>query len=216
MESRSDRLRAFCSITIDDSFVVHDLRVIEGRKGRFVAMPSRKLSDNCPKCNAKNHLRSKFCCECGARLDEDRAVSGPKAREKFHVDVAHPISTSCREIVQYTVLAAFEEEALAREQEREPKRIYREDELQMLVEKFKDQIVLSDEAMRSDYDDVSPYEETTGKEPGASVAESERQPPADQTGAVSPPEQAAEDVPQDVPEDAAQEAENEGFGKGIF
>jgi stage V sporulation protein G len=109
MRNRSDRLRAFCSITIDDDFVVHDLRVIEGRKGFFVAMPSRKLADNCPRCGSKNELRSKFCSDCGARLEEgrQRAVK----RDKVHVDVAHPINTACREMLQEMVLAAYQEEA---------------------------------------------------------------------------------------------------------
>ena len=107
LSGRSDRLRAFCSITLDDEFVVHDLRVIEGRKGLFVAMPSRKLSDNCPHCGGKNHLRSKFCSECGGRLDETRGGE----RDKFHVDVAHPIVPRCRELIQSTVLDAFKREA---------------------------------------------------------------------------------------------------------
>ncbi|NLW51679.1 MAG: stage V sporulation protein G [Candidatus Brocadiaceae bacterium] len=104
MRNRSDRLRAFCSITIDGDFVVHDLRVIEGRKGLFVAMPSRKLTDNCPGCGGKNELRAAFCGECGKRLGQDRA---DKATEKSHVDVAHPINTPCRETLQETVLAAY-------------------------------------------------------------------------------------------------------------
>ena len=37
------KLRAYVSITFDDSFVVHDLRVIDGTKGMFVAMPSKRL-----------------------------------------------------------------------------------------------------------------------------------------------------------------------------
>ncbi len=40
---RDSNLRAFASITIDDSFVVHDLRVIEGSNGLFVVMPSKQL-----------------------------------------------------------------------------------------------------------------------------------------------------------------------------
>jgi len=108
LEDRADRLRAFCSITMDDEFVVHDLRVIDGRSGLFVAMPSRKLSDNCPRCGAKNHLRAKFCSECGARLDESRASGVERGHEKFHVDVAHPISPECRERVQSAVLAAYQ------------------------------------------------------------------------------------------------------------
>lgn len=37
-----NRLRAVASVTIDDSFVIHEIRVIEGAKGFFIAMPSRK------------------------------------------------------------------------------------------------------------------------------------------------------------------------------
>lgn len=40
------RLRGIASITIDDAFAVHELRIIEGREGLFVAMPSRKLKDD--------------------------------------------------------------------------------------------------------------------------------------------------------------------------
>jgi stage V sporulation protein G len=38
-----NKVKALASITIDDEFVVHDLRVVEGERGFFVAMPSRKL-----------------------------------------------------------------------------------------------------------------------------------------------------------------------------
>lgn len=38
-----EKVKAFASITLDDEFVIHDLRIIEGQKGLFVAMPSRKL-----------------------------------------------------------------------------------------------------------------------------------------------------------------------------
>jgi stage V sporulation protein G len=110
MHDRSDRLRAFCSITIDDDFVVHDLRVIEGRKGFFVAMPSRKLSDNCPKCGSKNHLQAAYCSSCGAKLDENRAGGPDVSHDKLHVDVAHPINTDCREMIQSIVLDAYNEE----------------------------------------------------------------------------------------------------------
>lgn len=42
--NRSAKLKAFASITIDNVFVIHDLKVIDGHKGLFVAMPSRKTS----------------------------------------------------------------------------------------------------------------------------------------------------------------------------
>ncbi len=47
MEESEDRLRAFCSITFDNCFVVRDLKIIEGSHGPFVAMPSRKLTHRC-------------------------------------------------------------------------------------------------------------------------------------------------------------------------
>src|SRR5215813_8935543 len=74
MEDNNERLQAFCSVTFDDAFVVRDLKIIEGTKGSFVAMPSRKLTDRCPQCSCKNHLRARFCNQCGAKLDEDRAI----------------------------------------------------------------------------------------------------------------------------------------------
>ncbi len=40
------QMKAIATVTFDDSFVVHDIKVIEGNKGLFVAMPSRKLKDN--------------------------------------------------------------------------------------------------------------------------------------------------------------------------
>ena len=39
------KMEAVVSITIDDEFVVHDIKVIEGEKGLFIAMPSRKATD---------------------------------------------------------------------------------------------------------------------------------------------------------------------------
>lgn len=43
--TKEGKMRAAVSITIDDEFVVHDIKVIEGEKGLFIAMPSRKASD---------------------------------------------------------------------------------------------------------------------------------------------------------------------------
>ena len=53
MEDSDDRLQAFCSITIDDCFVIRDLKIIEGSSGPFVAMPSRKLTSHCPQCGTQ-------------------------------------------------------------------------------------------------------------------------------------------------------------------
>jgi stage V sporulation protein G len=68
-----NKVCAVASITIDDQFVVHDLRVVDGDKGLFVAMPSRKLPNG------------------------------------EYRDVAHPINTETREVLQKAVLAEFKQ-----------------------------------------------------------------------------------------------------------
>lgn len=113
----NERLQAFCSVTFDNAFVVRDLKIIEGTKGSFVAMPSRKLSDRCSSCGSKNHLRARFCNSCGHRLDENRALRDADGRAKLHADIAHPINSSCREVVQNAIIKAYTEE---RERAKQP------------------------------------------------------------------------------------------------
>ncbi|MBU1144489.1 MAG: septation regulator SpoVG [Firmicutes bacterium] len=67
-----NRLVGIAAITIDECFVVHELRIIEGKNGLFVAMPSRKM---------------------------------PNGEFK---DVAHPINTETRSLIEKAVLEAFE------------------------------------------------------------------------------------------------------------
>lgn len=43
--AKEGKMKAVVSITLDDEFVVHDIKVIEGEKGLFIAMPSKKASD---------------------------------------------------------------------------------------------------------------------------------------------------------------------------
>ncbi len=66
------KLRAYVSITFDDSFVVHDLRIIDGKKGMFVAMPSKLLPNG------------------------------------NHKDIANPINTEVREMIQNAVLKEYQ------------------------------------------------------------------------------------------------------------
>lgn len=106
----NERLQAFCSVTFDNAFVVRDLKIIEGTKGSFVAMPSRKLTDRCGGCGSKNHLRARFCNSCGHRLDENRAMRDADGRAKLHADIAHPINSACREVIQSAVIKAYTEE----------------------------------------------------------------------------------------------------------
>ena len=65
-------MRAVVSITMDDEFVVHDIKVIEGEKGMFIAMPSKKTADG------------------------------------EYRDIAHPINSSTRELIQNIILDAYE------------------------------------------------------------------------------------------------------------
>lgn len=43
--AKEGKMKAVVSVTIDNEFVVHDIKVIEGEKGLFIAMPSRKATD---------------------------------------------------------------------------------------------------------------------------------------------------------------------------
>ena len=116
MEESGERLQAFCSITLDDCFVVRDLKIIEGATGPFVAMPSRKLTTHCPYCKCKNHFRAAFCNQCGREQKEQRAPKDEEGRAKLYADIAHPINAVCREMIQQRVIEAYEEE-LARSQQ---------------------------------------------------------------------------------------------------
>ena len=110
MGRKSERLKAFCSVTFDRAFVIRDVKVIDGTNGLFVAMPSRQLSDRCPSCHNKNTLRAKFCSECGGRLDESRVPRNGQGRLKLHVDIAHPINVACRESMEKAILEAYQNE----------------------------------------------------------------------------------------------------------
>jgi len=115
--SQRDKLRAFASMTVDDCIVIRDLKVIEGNKGLFVAMPSRKLCDRCPYCGAKNHIGGRFCNDCGARLGADRGDIDERGRPRLYADIAHPINQASRDLVQQAVLRAFNAELLKSQQE---------------------------------------------------------------------------------------------------
>ena len=110
MEEPGERLKAFCSITFDNCFVVRDLKIIDGSNGPFVAMPSRKLTTHCPGCGMKNHLRAQYCNQCGKRMSDTRAPKDPEGRAKLYADIAHPINSDCREMIQECVVNEYYEE----------------------------------------------------------------------------------------------------------
>lgn len=117
LPSKTDKLRAFASVTIDGCIVVRDIKIIEGAGGLFVAMPSRKLCDRCPSCGGKNHMRARYCNDCGTRLATDRSVPDDRGRPRLYADIAHPINQAAREFVQGRILAAYEAELEASQKE---------------------------------------------------------------------------------------------------
>jgi len=109
LKQRQDKLQAYCSVTLDDAFVIRDIKVIKGSDGYFVAMPSRKITDRCPRCRSQNHLRALYCNECGTKINPERAPKDDRGRAKLHTDVAHPITSAYREILQQKILEGFED-----------------------------------------------------------------------------------------------------------
>lgn len=109
-EEDDGRLAAFCSITLDNCFVIRDLKIIRSKdsNGRhFVSMPSRKLMDRCDDCGCKNHLRACFCNQCGRKLDGNRATRDAEGRIRLYADIAHPITNEKRRQMELEILFAY-------------------------------------------------------------------------------------------------------------
>ncbi len=101
---RNPSLLAICSIVVENEFVIHDVKVIDGRKGVFVAMPQRKRTDHCPNCNASNALNHKHCHNCGLKLADWLSI------RDCTDDVTHPITEACRQEFHGKVLTAYDNE----------------------------------------------------------------------------------------------------------
>lgn len=71
--TKEGKMRAVVSITLDNEFVVHDIKVIEGEKGLFIAMPSKKATDG------------------------------------EYRDIAHPINSETRDMLQQIILEKYEQ-----------------------------------------------------------------------------------------------------------
>ncbi len=112
-DSPDKKLRAYATVTFDNAFVVRNIKVIEGTSGLFIAMPSRKVKQPCPKCSFKNEPRSKYCNQCGVQLPvvpRPMVIESSVNAQLEHKDIAHPITQSFREYLQKRVLDAFEQE----------------------------------------------------------------------------------------------------------
>lgn len=75
--TKEGNMKAVASVTIDNELVIHDIKIIEGENGLFIAMPSRKTSDG------------------------------------QYRDIAHPISSGSREVLQGAILEAYEKVLLS-------------------------------------------------------------------------------------------------------
>lgn len=112
-DSPDKKLRAYAAVTFDNVFVVRNIKVIEGTTGLFIAMPSRKIKQPCPKCGFKNELRSKYCNQCAAQLpfaSHPPSYESAGGAQAEHKDIAHPITQSFRECLQKRILEAYEQE----------------------------------------------------------------------------------------------------------
>ena len=217
MEDSDDRLQAFCSITFDNSFVVRDLKIIDGTNGPFVAMPSRKLTSHCHQCGSKNYLKAQYCNQCGARLREDRTIRDAEGRAKLYADIAHPINSQCREMIQSRVIEEYRTEL---ERSKQPGYMSRYDE------DYDDDVdaasLMAEEKRRS----VAP----AGLPPGAQVQPPQPQPPpphilpatappASASAPSVPPAPHAPAQPETAKESSDQAAKKQprgDFGAGIF
>jgi len=197
MEDSDDRLQAFCSVTFDDSFVVRDLKIIDSSNGPFVAMPSRKLATHCSQCGCKNHLRASYCNQCGVRLKEDRGTRFSDGRAKLYADIAHPINSRCREMIQRRVIEEFEFEL---DRAEEPDYVSCYDDVYGEVDNG--QQVRSEES--------SPTAQSP-EAPTKQIQPAESEPRAPHT---APGKKRASTV--NHPGVAEDDRENNGFGAGIF
>ncbi len=108
-ENEGKRLKAYATVTFDNSFVVRNIKVIEGNSGLFVAMPARKLKQFCPRCGKKIDVGSQYCNYCGGQLPAMPRESDD-ARQATHQDLAHPINQEFRDYLQSKVLNSYHSE----------------------------------------------------------------------------------------------------------
>jgi stage V sporulation protein G len=199
MEEPGERLKAFCSITFDNCFVIRDLKIIDGSNGPFVAMPSRKLTAHCPGCGMKNHLRAQYCNQCGKRLSDARAPKDAEGRAKLYADIAHPINSFCREMIQDVVVSEYFEEI---ERAKQPDYVSRYDDFD-----FEYTDAPRTKPLRFDHAHSHPSDPTHNRSSGRSVKTSEN------AGKPHYHRDGASDVraPTQPPQ-----APSDSFGAGIF
>ena len=100
--NKSRTIVAYVSIVLDNSFIVHDIKIVNGNKGLLVIMPSRKLYEKCVSCFYPNTENSNFCNFCGKELTSDSDHNSSKK-----IDIAHPINNEFRLHLQKQILDKY-------------------------------------------------------------------------------------------------------------
>jgi len=109
-ENEGKRLKAYVTVTFDNSFVVRNIKVVEGNSGLFVAMPARKAKQFCSRCGKKTDMGNHYCGHCGANMPPPPAKDATETRQSSHQDLAHPINQQFRDYLQSKVLDAYHTE----------------------------------------------------------------------------------------------------------
>ena len=105
------RLKAYATLTFDNCFVVRNIKIIEGKNGLFVAMPSRKPKAVCPSCGFKGEIGGRYCIQCGSPIPrQERAPDSELTEGQTHRDIAHPITAEFRQYLQQKVLEVYDTE----------------------------------------------------------------------------------------------------------
>ena len=110
LEKDHNRLLAFCSIVIDGEFIIRDIKIINGKKGIFISMPSRKIDYHCSACHNTNPIVANYCSYCGVHLNNEKAIQESQdcnGRPKLYADIAHPITSNCRDKISKAILEAY-------------------------------------------------------------------------------------------------------------
>lgn len=107
----NEKLLAFASIVFDKVFVLHDIKVINGRNGKFIAFPDKKITYPCPECEFPNSLLSHYCNSCGIELDKTREdFADEDGKVKLHTNTGHPITAEYRDYLTVEILDEYEKE----------------------------------------------------------------------------------------------------------
>jgi DNA-binding cell septation regulator SpoVG len=97
------QLLAHAAVVIDDCFVIHNCRIINGLKRVFLALPEEAVRFTCGSCH-RRVAYDRYCGHCGCPLPTPDGGWDNHARWR---DVIHPITAECRAYLEETVLSAY-------------------------------------------------------------------------------------------------------------